>query len=76
MDLNQRRQLEWSESFLDGIFATTKKGAPKSEKPSGARVTKSMVVDGCAIPAGDHLCSASPSEVRLAETTLAVILSH
>ena len=36
-ELNQRRQLEWSESFLDGSFAPAKKGAPKSEKPGGAR---------------------------------------
>jgi transposase len=36
-ELNERRQLEWSESFLDGSFAPAKKGAQKSEKPSGAR---------------------------------------
>jgi transposase len=32
-----------------------------------------VVVDGRGIPLGDHLCSASPSEVRLAEATLAAI---
>src|SRR6202163_563623 len=32
-----------------------------------------VVVDGAGIPLGDHLCSASPAEVRLAETTLAAI---
>ena len=36
-ELNERQQLKWSESFLDGSFAPAKKGAPKSEKPSGAR---------------------------------------
>ena len=36
-ELNEREQLNWSESFLDGSFAPAKKGAPKSEKPSGAR---------------------------------------
>lgn len=36
-ELNQREQLDWSESFLDGSFAPAKKGARKSEKPSGAR---------------------------------------
>jgi len=36
-ELNQRQQLNWSESFLDGSFAPAKKGARKSEKPSGAR---------------------------------------
>jgi transposase len=32
-----------------------------------------VVVDGQGIPLGDHLCSASPAEVKLAETTLASI---
>ena len=36
-ELNERQQLNWSESFLDGSFAPTKKGASKAEKPSGAR---------------------------------------
>ncbi len=36
-ELNQRQQLKWSESFLDGSFAPAKKGAAESEKPSGAR---------------------------------------
>ena len=35
--LNEREQLDWSESFLDGSFASAKKGALESEKPSGAR---------------------------------------
>jgi hypothetical protein len=32
-----------------------------------------VVVDGQGVPLGDHLHSASPAEVRLAETTLAAI---
>src|SRR2546427_6858162 len=36
-ELNERGQLDWSESFLDGSFAPAKKGAAESEKPSGAR---------------------------------------
>jgi transposase len=32
-----------------------------------------VVVDGQGVPLGDHLCSASPAEVKLAETTLASI---
>ncbi len=36
-ELNERQQLHWSESFLDGSFAPAKKGARRSEKPSGAR---------------------------------------
>jgi transposase len=36
-ELNQREQLDGSESFRDGSFAPAEKGARKSEKPSGAR---------------------------------------
>ena len=36
-ELNERQQLQWSESFLDGSFAPAKKGAAESEKPSGAK---------------------------------------
>ena len=36
-ELDERQQLKWSESFLDGSFAPAKKGATKSAKPSGAR---------------------------------------
>src|SRR5579859_2044668 len=36
-ELNERQQLKWSESFLDGSFAPAKKGAAESEKPSGVR---------------------------------------
>lgn len=76
-ELNQRKQLDWSQSFLDGSFAPAKKGARKSEKPSGARGTKWMVVvDGQGIPLGEQLYSASPNEVRLAEETLSVRVSR
>jgi len=34
-ELNQREQLDWSESFLDGSFAPAKKGAAKSENQAG-----------------------------------------
>src|SRR5580700_4306545 len=36
-ELNERQQLKWSESFLDGSFAPAKKGAAELEKPSGRR---------------------------------------
>jgi len=36
-ELNERQQLKWSESFLDGSFAPAKKGAPPSARPGGAR---------------------------------------
>jgi hypothetical protein len=35
--MNQPKQLDWSESFLDGSFAPAKKGARKPEKPSGGK---------------------------------------
>jgi len=34
-ELNERQQLKWSESFLDGSFAPAKKGAAKSKKQAG-----------------------------------------
>ena len=36
-ELNERQQIKWSESFLDGSFAPAKKGALRSARPSGAR---------------------------------------
>ncbi len=76
-ELNERNQLQWSESFLDGSFAPAKKGALESAgvgKTKRGKGTKWMVVvDGQGLPLGKHLCSASPHEARLAETTLATI---
>ena len=36
-ELDARRRLDWSESFVDGSFAPAKKGARVSAKPSAAR---------------------------------------
>jgi transposase len=36
-ELNQRQQLNWSESFLDGSFAPAKKGASEWAKPAGGK---------------------------------------
>jgi len=73
-ELNERQQLKWSESFLDGSFAPAKKGAAESEKPKRGKGTKWMVVvDGRGLPLGTTFTSASPAEVKLAETTLATI---
>ncbi len=36
-ELDQRRRLDWEESFLDGSFAPAKKGAMESAKPSAER---------------------------------------
>lgn len=55
-------------------FRPGEKGGAEVGKTKRGKGTKWMVVvDGRGIPLGDHLCSASPSEVRLAETTLAAI---
>jgi transposase len=36
-ELNERQQLKWSESFLDGSFAPAKKGASEWAKPAGGK---------------------------------------
>ena len=36
-ELNERQQLNWSESFLDGSFAPAKKGATEWAKPAGGK---------------------------------------
>ena len=35
--LDARGRLQWEQTFIDGSFASAKKGAPPSGKPSGAR---------------------------------------
>jgi transposase len=50
-----------------------KRGAEVGKTKRGKGTKWMVVVDGRGIPLGDHLCSASPSEVRLAEQTLAAI---
>ena len=40
-DLQARGQLDVTEAFIDGSFASAKKGAQKSEKQSGARGQRS-----------------------------------
>jgi transposase len=40
-DLLKRGKLDLSETFIDGTFASAKKGASKSGRPSGARVRNS-----------------------------------
>ena len=60
-ELNERQQLQWSESFLDGSFAPAKKGAAVSENQAGQGDEVDGVVDGQGLPLGDHLHSASPA---------------
>ncbi len=50
-----------------------KRGAEVGKTKRGKGTKWMVVVDGRGIPLGEHLCSASPSEVRLAEQTLASI---
>ena len=40
-DLRDRGKLDLTETFIDGSFASAKKGVKKSGKPSGARVRRS-----------------------------------
>ncbi len=55
-------------------FRPGEKGGAGVGKTKRGKGTKWMVVvDGKGVPLGDHLHSASPAEVRLAETTLASI---
>jgi transposase len=35
--LEEKEQIRWDECFVDGTFASAKKGAPKSERPSAGR---------------------------------------
>lgn len=43
-DLEERGGIDLSECFIDGSFSVAKKGAAKSEKPSGARVRSSWLL--------------------------------
>ena len=55
-------------------FCSGKKGGAEVGKTKRGKGTKWMVVvDGRGVPLGNYLHSASPAEVRLAETTLAAI---
>src|SRR2546426_1935200 len=50
-----------------------KRGAGVGKTKRGKGTKWMVVVDGQGLPLGKHLCSASPHEARLAETTLATI---
>jgi hypothetical protein len=72
-ELNERQQLKWSESFLDGSFAPAKRGAEVGKTKRGKGAKWMVVVDCRGVPLGNSLHPASPSEIRLAEQTLAEI---
>ena len=50
-----------------------KRGSGVGKTKRGKGTKWMVVVDGAGVPLGNHLYSASPAEVRLAETTLAAI---
>jgi hypothetical protein len=67
--LDEKKALGWQEVFIDGSFAPTKKGEAAIGPTKRGKGTKwVVVVDGQGIPIGGTLASASPSEVRLAES--------
>jgi transposase len=72
-ELNRKGHLDWSEAFIDGSFASAKKGRRDRKDRAG----QGYKVDGggrwLGIPLEKHLGSASPAEVKLAEITLASI---
>ena len=70
--LRRYGDFDLSEWFIDGSFVGAKKGAVPSARPKRGKGTKLMAVanrDGA--PVAIHIESASPSEVRLVEATLA-----
>ncbi len=76
--LDRRGLLSRQETFADGSFASAKKGAPPSARPSEARVrsgwwwstAKVFLWEFTSTAPRQRLDSASPAEVRLLETTL------
>ena len=59
-DLRIRGKLDLSETFIDGTFASAKKGAVKSARPSGGRVRSSWQADRSGLPLAILAESASP----------------
>jgi len=72
-ELNRKGHLDWSEAFIDGSFASAKKGAPDRKDQAG----QGYKVDGGGRWQGILWESTwdrpSPAEVKLAEITLASI---
>jgi transposase len=72
--LDQQGKLDWSMAFLDGSFASAKRGGEQVGVTKKGKGTKWMlVVDGTGLPLGFHLESANVAEVKLAEQTLDTI---
>ena len=76
-DLRTRGELDLSECFIDGTFITAKKGAAKSERPSGARVRSSWQWQTLLVflsPSTRHLLRRmkSPLSVKLSSSALSM----
>jgi hypothetical protein len=59
--------------FRRELCSREKRGCEVGKTKRGKGTKWRVVVDGRSLPLGDYLYSASPAEVRLAETTLAAI---
>src|SRR5437762_1171810 len=71
-DLFQRGKLDVSETFIDGTFASAKKGVLAWVKRSGEKGPKIMAIaDSSGLPLAVSIASASPHEGTLVEQTLA-----
>jgi hypothetical protein len=72
--LDRQGKLDWTMAFLDGSFASAKKGGDKVGLTKKGKGTKWMlVVEGNGLPLGFRLDSAATAEVRLAEQTIDTI---
>src|SRR5579859_1107745 len=70
-DLRIQGRLDVSEAFIDGSFAPAKKGGSKVGKTKRGKGTKIMAVaDRQDLPVAVTIESATPHEVKLAESTL------
>ena len=62
--LDKKGALDWQEAFIDGSFASVKKGGRCWWPTKRGKGTKWMVVgDSQGVPLGSTLASASPAEV-------------
>jgi|ERR1700730_9542539 len=76
-DLDRRGKIDWAETFVDGSFASAKKGGRAVGKTKRGKGTKWMaIVDGNGLPLGITIHSASPAECTLVEETLNEIPSR
>ena len=72
--LDLQGKLDWTMAFLDGSFASAKKGgAMVGLTKKGKGIKWMLVTDGNGLPLGFHLDSAHVAEVQLAEQTLDTI---